>query len=398
MRKSAMICLAGVAAMMIASSAKAVPVVTTANGLSVWLDVRDTSGAITSPVAPWTVGTSLFTNKKTTTFTRSVIEGNDGGPGDGYVLYISPRLPTVAPDTLGKHWTGSVKKGFINQSVKTLSEYITVGDRTGNDDVISALGRNVNLVKAGAAGNGNKIQSISTSQVTGLWSPAGTSSSVTDNGGTQTDWTVSMKAVKVPVAGPPPTFSSAGGAVPSGIYRVSTMTITAGEWNKAAGGAANASPLDSVYCVKVAVNNLLITRAYNNASPPTGLTPELPDFGYLVQADPGNPPNGDTSGSGQSANLPEAASGNGSTSGVTSTQCDAEVRVQMKGDFNNDGLTNTADQADFNAAITASSGGSIRVRELYLGDFDNNSLVNTADQAGLNAYTGIAGLGCPPCP
>ncbi|MFQ5473256.1 MAG: hypothetical protein ACE5FA_10280, partial [Dehalococcoidia bacterium] len=135
MRKAMSLCAALVVVLM-ADSAMA-QLVTTNDGLAVWYDVRATAAEITSPVAPYTVGTStqvlsMWKKGINIAFVDDVSAGNGGGPGDGQTLFISPRLPTNTNnwwDGLGLHWTGFLKKSghvvLSDQSVKDIHTYIT---------------------------------------------------------------------------------------------------------------------------------------------------------------------------------------------------------------------------------------------------------------------------------
>ncbi|MFQ5473030.1 MAG: hypothetical protein ACE5FA_09125, partial [Dehalococcoidia bacterium] len=95
-----------------------------------------------------------------------------------------------------------------------------------------------------------------------------------------------------------------------------------------------------------------------------------------------------------STGIPELA-GSGSMMGTTSTQVDAVIRVHALGDNNDDGVTNSLDVAGFNAAVAASTLGTLRQRELYLNNFNNDTVVNSLDVAGFNAAVAASTAGCP---
>jgi hypothetical protein len=345
----------------------AVPVVTTNAGLTVWYDVRPTISEITvAPVTPFTIGTSTAAVLSKKESVLGLAAGNDGGPGDAQILWVSPRLPIGALPGSGHggHVTGNAKKGFVDQSVKNLYAFITVEPNgLGTEQVISALGRDTDVLKGGTAGLGNPIEDILVTPDTANWSAGGTTASAAPAGD---DWALSAKSVKIPVVAGP-LYDASAGAIPTGVYRVACIRVTAGTWNK--GSAAVA---DSIYDGFDKVNNLLMTRAVKTGGPAPA---ELPDFGYTTV--------GTTTGNG-----PEAGTGDGLTIGTTSASPDFQIIVQMKGDFNNDGTVNAADIPRLNTAVT--TGVSVRQRELYLGDFDNAGVVTPGDFPGFNSIVAEA--------
>lgn len=390
MKKFGILC-AGIAVVLASQAAKAV--VTTNDGLAIWYDVRSTAGAITAPVSPWTNGTStqLTVGKANTLVVPFTEDGNGGGPGDGQTLFMSPRMPNGPILALGLHWTGTKNKAgvvtAIDNSNKSLYKYMTVESRGGAGEVVAALGLNTAITKAGTAGLGNKIQNITVTTNGALWNG---NNNVVSNAGD--NWSITAKAVKVPVSdnAGTPVYNAAGGAVPSATpYLLGSINVTANVWQKAVAIS------NSAYGVKDSVNNLLVTRVVSSGSLPA----EEPDFGYTTDVVSGTPGLAGViyrTGSSLNANKPEANSGgDGLTIGTTSVQDDATIVLQTKGDYNNDGTITSGDNAAFAAATTASAGGSIRVRELYLGDFNNDGAVTSGDNAFYNSYIAVtAGADC----
>jgi hypothetical protein len=365
---------AGVAVALAASTARAQG---TNNGLAVWYDVRPTSAAILAPVAPFTNGTSVNNGAKTNTVFQ-VNAGNLGRAGDAAILFMSPELPISPATTLPGQYTKS-KLETRNNAEKNLYKYMTVGDRAaGIDEVVGALGLNIDIVKGGAAGEGAILDGVTYAANAALWD--GENSSVTDNGG-GIDWTIETKAVRVPVAAGP--VFDATGATP-GVHQVATIGINASDWDKANAVPANSSA-DNTWTVHDSVNNLLVTRVYNGAGP----TPEMPDFGYVTTS-AGAPPVF-TTGTDE-----EAAGGDGNTVGTTSVQADATIIVLPIGDFNNNNGVSALDIAGFNTAVAAGAAGTLRQRELYLGNFNNDATVSALDIAGFNGAV-AASLGVCPC-
>lgn len=389
MRKSALFVIAAASMMMLASSANAA--VLTHAGLAIWYDVRDNTATSVNgysqqitgtPGAPYTRGQSLFANQKTTTFAFPILPGNGGGPGDAEVLRISPRLGTAPGDTFGPgHVFPSATKGAkIDVSVGRLYTYATVGSRSGPAaQVIGSLGLTKEIRRGNAATGGvtggangqNPIDSVSYTPDTALWSTSGVSSSVTVvTAGA--DFDISSKHVKVPVSGPPPVFNAAGGLVPSSVYRVATLTVTAGD------RAAAPNHRATVYNLSEKVNNLLVTRVYNGAG---GATPELPDFGYITSITGGA--NGERmtgsgwSGLGANQFIPEAGTTDGSTIGDTSASADAQIVIQRKFDFNNDGAVDFQDTPLYSAALANAA--NLRQRETYLADGRIDNAVDFQD-------------------
>lgn len=383
MKKFGILC-AGIAVVLASQAAKAV--VTTNDGLAIWYDVRSTAASITAPAAPFTLGNSVEQLKGKALVSVNSEAGNGGGPGDGQILWISPRLPkrTDFP-TFGLHWTGKKSNALVDQSVKSLYKYMTVQSRGGTGEVIAALGLNTAITKGGTAGTGSRIENITVTANGALWN--GNNNVVSSAGD---NWSITAKAVKVPVSdnAGTPVYNAAGGAVPSATpYQLGSINVTAGVWAK------NVAVSNGTYGVKDSVNNLLVTRVVSSGSLPA----EEPDFGYttnLISGTAGSPGALYRTGSSTNANKPEANSGgDGLTIGTTSVQDDATIIVSAKGDFTGDGIVNTFDNTLYNAVVTGAV--AQRQREVYLGDFDNSGNVNTFDNTFYSSYAVImAGSDC----
>lgn len=393
MKKFGYIC-AGLAVALAAQTARAQgPSANT--GLSIFYDARSTAASIVAPASPYTNGTAaqVVGGKTGTTLIQARIDrGNNGGVGDGSYLYINPRQPVnplFQPSaTLGFHWVGTKNKAGVvtatDSSKRSLYKYAYVAQRAAATEVIAALGLDVDIVKGGTAGAGNRLEQVTASANGSLWN--GNNLTVTPPGVGESDsFAISTKAVKVPVAdggGGTPVYNAAGGLVPSAnLYQIGQINLTAGVWKKGVAFGNIPGAGNGVYTVKDKVNNLLVTRVYPGAGP----TPEVPDFGHVttVTGTPGTVGVIYTTGT-----APEATAGNGLTIGSTSAQADAVIVIQTKGDFNNDGAVTTTDTAGFNAAVA--SGPANRIRENYLGDLNGDGAVSTADTGTFNALVANA--------
>lgn len=389
--KKAMLLCAALAVVMMAQSAMAgtpttqLPVVTTNNGLAVWWDVRNsaTDNFTTMPIGSdnvFTRGQQLAYKKGGLILTTA---SNSGGPGDGQVLRISPRLPGYAVGKKGMHKPAVGK----DDSIASLFRYATVEARSGVAEVISSLGSTIKITDP-TPGSGNTFDPAVPPVLTpdpSFWSALGTATATTPVGA---NWEISAKAVMVPVAAGP-VFSAAGGLVPSATpYKIGELVVTAGEWNK-----GNAAPANSNYELREEVNSLLITRTYDGAGP----TPELPDFGYST--DTTNAAEYFTGGGAavETGGTPEAATGDGSTIGSTSVWADADILVQMRGDFDNNGTVNSLDTTLFIGSQALQADGSLRQRKLYLGDMNANGAVNSLDTSRFIQMQLAASFSCP-CP
>ncbi|HWL92716.1 MAG TPA: hypothetical protein VNT79_04205 [Phycisphaerae bacterium] len=383
MKKFGILC-AGIAVAFAAQAARA-QVADTNNGLTIWYDARATAASIMSPAVPYTNGTSVQVGATAKAYVQAaIVDGNNGGPGDGQFLYISPRLPEDPATGFSLHCTGTKKGGFKNnQSIKTLYKYATVEQRSAPDEVIGALGLDTVFAKQGTAGAGNRIENVGFTPNAALWN--GNNSTVTPAAAGESDtWTVAAKAVKVPVAAGP-TYNSSGGLIPSATpYQLGSYTITAGIWKKNVSIGTNVPNTgNGVYTVHDGVNNLLVTRVYNG----TGPSPELPDFGYvmnLTAGTSGSPGAVFTTGTNE-----EAGTGDGLDDTTTSIQPDATIVIQTKGDFNNSGTITALDIDGRTDAINASA--NIRIRELFLGDFDDTNTVTVLDVTPFNNYVNVTG-------
>ncbi len=389
MKKFGILC-AGLAVALAAQSAFAQNPSANA-GLSIAYDARSSAGAITSPTAPYTNGTAaeVTGGKGGTILIQPRIDaGNSGGYGDGSYLYINPRQPTnplfVPSATLGFHWIGTKNKSGVvtatDSSKQSLYKYAFVTQRSAPDEVIGALGLDVDIVKGGTAGAGNRLEQVAASANGSLWN--GNTVTVTPAGvGEEDSFTVSTKAVKVPVSAGP-VYNSSGGLVPSAtLYQIGQIDLTAGVWKKNVAFGNIPGEGNGVYTVRDRVNNLLVTRVYNG----TGPSPEVPDFGHVttVAGTPGAVGVVYTTGT-----APEATSGDGLTVGSTSAQADAIIIIQAKGDYNNNGDIEGGDIAGFNAAVTAGAGN--RIRENWLGDLNGIGGVEGGDIATFNALVANA--------
>jgi len=122
----------------------------------------------------------------------------------------------------------------------------------------------------------------------------------------------------------------------------------------------------------MAVNSLLVTRAFNGTPPDTV---EDVAFGY-------------------SAGIPEAPYAAGNVQGATSAAADATIVVLMKGDFSGNGLVEGNDLSAFNAAKTASGNGTASQLQIYTGDFSGNRLVEGNELGSFNSAKNNS-LVCP---
>lgn len=434
-------CVCGGLAVLVAAQSATAQLTTTNNGLTIFYDVRQTVPEITvAPVAPFDRGQSLWMRLiGKNNAIPNVAAGNAGGPGDAQVLRLSPRLPvddTIVGTSTFRLAHVNRKTGkavvLVDASVKHLYAYITVeASGAGTEQVISALGRDTDVLKVGGA-NGNKLESIAITPNTGEWSAAGTSPAP-GTLATQVveDFFLSAKSVKIPVvAAPGPTYDATGGAIPAGTYRVACYTVTAGPWNR-----GNSLPANSTYEGRDEVNNLLMTRAVKTLGP---APVELPDFGYTTInvgdvegriTDPPGPPPGAPDGDadfvvGSNGGLPEASNANditalaftGADIGASSIEADFEIIIQSKGDFNDDGTVTGADVANFAIAVLADAA-FLRQRGKWLGDFNVDGFVTGGDvaqfAASLRAHTkdctttpavdcipcvGCSEVGLPTCP
>lgn len=415
MKKFGIICAGLVVALASQAARAQAPVVDTnpagaaTDGVSIWYDIRNTAAAITAPPANSIHRRGLSIQQGAKVLLQPQVNaGNNGGPGDGEVLYLSPRLPAnPANPGFGLHWTpGAVKGTFVDQSVKSIFKYATVRQRSAPDEVVAALGLDTTLTKGGAAATGNYIESLTVTTTAGLWN--GNNSVVVPGpaAGPNLEYhdpfVITAKAVKVPVSDNlgTPTYNATGGLIPAAApYLLGSINVKAGVWKKSVtfGNNPFAGTSNGTYAVKDKVNNLLVTRVYSAGGP----SPEEIDFGYITKLTAGahGAPGAvyTTGSSGVDGNLPEVNSGgDGLTIGTTSVQQDAMIVIQTKGDFDNSGTITSGDNVPYNAAIAASAAGTIRIRELYLGDFNASNTVTAGDNVPyVSMIANTAATSCP---
>jgi hypothetical protein len=300
--------------------------------LNLWFDIRDNSAAqpITAaagtPVIPFMNGQ----NPNEAAF-------NSGRRGDGQILRLNPvvsnnyHIRNAYPNLDND---GNLATGDLHLYADVLD------DASGTGDVISSIGVDFNVTDAGAGG-ANRIASAAWLWDTANWQ--GTNAGVNNgasNGGNPPSW-LGAKAVKVPVNASAQ-YDTTGGLTPRAEpYHLGSLRVTAG--NRTAGGVANHAT-NSTFNVKMAVNDLLITRVFQTG----GDAVEMVSFGYV---------NG----------TPEAAV-SGSQVGNTSTTPDAVIVIQMKGDNNGNGAISGIDGLGFTGA--ANRGNGIKQSEAFL--FNNN--------------------------
>jgi hypothetical protein len=239
-----------------------------------------------------------------------------------------------------------------------------------NGDIISSVGVDFNTTSP--ATPANVIGSLSFAWTSAVaWN--GTANGAY-SGGNNGNWT-GAKAVDVPVNATP-AYDTTGGAIPTNTYRVGALSVVGG--TRFCTFAAGTHVANSTYTLKMAVNNLLITRTCSSGGDAGGF--ESVSLGY-----------GDPSGASGCGATPEAGI-NGSDVNSINVAPDAVIVVQMKGDFNGSGNVTTQDQGGWVAARNAGAG--VSQRDLYLGDFNGAGNVTTQDQGGwVNARNNTA---CPP--
>jgi hypothetical protein len=344
MKKSVISVLAVAAAFAMIAS----PAIAQNNGLLFYMDTRSTGAAIDgAPMAPWSNGVT------------------GGGPGSGSVLYIQPQFP------------GGQQAGT---DVGALYLYAKVSDRAvGVDEAVAAVGLDFKVARTNQTpgANANNIESLGFTWFStagdvggGLVGDAfdGTTAPTAGVAGDANNWSVDAnKAVAVPVTAAP-AFDTAKGLVPGGSYRLGRLDVNAAITPVAAYPPA----ADSVFGVKMEVNNLLVARVYN-PDQGVGPTPELPDFGFVGA-------------------LPEQANVNGASGddeGLTSATDDATISIRRKSDYNGDGLVNNIDFGGFLSAKGASLAGTQSVLQVHLGDYNGDRLVNNIDFGGFLSSKGI---------
>jgi len=305
-------------------------------------DIRDgvTDGQIIPPTGvgadtefPWTNGQDVGEPAV-----------NAGGFGDGVIMRITPdhgdTFETDYPDS----WPNFDGDG--DSSTGQMWLYATVYDAAGcTDDVISSIGIDIDNQDDGAGG-WNRIESMTfaweafTSDDTNEGTVDGAS-----DASDPPDWD-GCKLVKVPVE-TGPIYATGDGLVPGADHRIGKLTYTGGERTCPTPSGDPAFEDDSTFAVYLEVNNLLITRTCDGDSH----NPEMVQFGYY----------------------PVDAPVNGSTMGAVSTDPDAYIVINLKGDNDKNGVVDNMDIPGFVAAKNASSGPpflvTITQRPLFMNDF-----------------------------
>ncbi len=349
---------AAIALLMVASFAVA------QSDLNVFLDVRpDTGGigSITTPAAPFTIGQDFLPPNLATPIC------NGGGAGEGQILRLSPRHDSGFHTMLG----GVAYPNFdADNDLSTGSFYVyaEMSDKDGGGDVLSSLGLDFLIADApGSLGNGHQIDTVShTWTDLTLWSPLGTADGTSDL--LDPPSIIGAKAVHVPVAVGPTYNVTTGLTPPLGMTQVSELAVAAGDF--VCGSYLLA---DSTFEVHMNVNNLLITRAFNPATPPAVPSAEAVSFGYDSLG-------GAPFAASMSA---EDAAIDGSVSPGVSALPDGIIRIQLKGDFTGDGIVNNFDSGIF----VALQAGQLPANQsfTYMFDFTLDGVVNNFDSGALTA-------------
>jgi hypothetical protein len=312
-----------------------------------YFDARDNAGAnqlINAATAPYLNGDNAGGAT------------NAGGKGDGQVLRISPTdgdgMETISGGTSFPNYDGDG-----DASTGGLWLYMDVADdASGTGDVITSLGLDINLSGA-ANGSIDSIDfqlfndaSVGAASATPWNDKVDGASDVND----PPSW-AGAKAVRVPVAAGP-VFDASLGLTPGTEYRVGRLDAAAAVRSCAFGGTHVS---DRTYEVRLAVNNLLITRGFETG----GDAVEDVQFGY-------------------DSGAPDAEVLSGSTDGATSTTADALIVVQLKCDASRDGRVLNNDLAGFFAARAVGGVFGNTVEEDYLWDFSGDRRVLNNDLAG----------------
>lgn len=345
-----------------------------------WFDVRPNTGAagaatnITSPGAPYTIGQGEAVALDDVGI---LIAG--GGRGNGQILRVSPTLlggqhlfnsfPNF--DTVG----GVPGTGDANKATGELFLYCDVlanqDSPAGTNDVISSIGLDM-AISTSAATPRFEIGSVAYSWIYN--DTGGNANFGTANGTSSRTGVVGAKYVKVPVAGTPAVYASAGGLVVGGPYRLGSLKITGAARDAVScTTAANTHANNSTYNVTMSINNLLVTRTFStggNATPE-----ERVSLGYTGGA------------------LEADVSGN--TVGGAGAR-DAVIQVRLAHDGNGSGNVNNLDISGANGFNTAqAAGANITQRQRYLFDRNNNGSINNLDISGANGFNGIQATTCP---
>ena len=366
-----------------------------------WFDTRDnTTSAGTgvggqliapgAPAIPYTNGQQPVagSGNSANRFGSSAI--NTGHAGAGGVLYLNPVQASgfnaiANPNGSGSGWPNY--DADTNSATGRLWLYMDViDDPSGTGDVISSLGIDINC-SAGplmtaprtpiASLNFTLFNDATVAAANGA-SPAapwnGTAAGAQSGSSPNISW-LGAKAVRVPVT-TGPAYAASLGMQPNNVgpYRVGRLDVTAGT-RVCSGRQANNYVDNSTYSVKLAVNNLLITRVFQSGGDAVenvamGVDPYAADAAFGTF----------------DADISGSAVG-------TSANPDAAIVIRMHGDFNGDGNVNSLDLAGFGTAVSAGSAAQT-VGQVYLGDFNNSRSVNSLDLAAFGNAVTASG----PCP
>jgi hypothetical protein len=380
-----------------------------ANESSLWWDIRDndTSHGTTGGVGGQDItGTPAnpYTNGQDPTASGSAVRFGDnaynsGGRGAGGVLRLNPvqvsGFHAVAnPNGAGSGWPNypigpGTGAGDGNAATGSLYLYMDMNDDTSGGpaaaenmaavgvDTVIANGPLVTAARNPIALVSMSVYNDSTVAARAGGTPPGapwngTAAGATD-GGTPPS-IIGTKMVRIAVSNPGggAVYDEALGLQPGvgankGPYRLARLDVVAGTRNCTARQANNHVD-NSTYSVRSRVNNLLITRTFESG----GDTQEDVRPGFNPYSGAGNP--------GALALTSPALNGN--TNGDVSASAGAVIQMRLRGDYSGDGNVTNIDLNPHLAAIAASAGGTIKVRQVYLGDFNGNRTVTNIDQSG----------------
>ena len=282
---------------------------------------------------------------------------NAGGFGDGQVLRIACHHNDSFEDgNYPNAWPNFDGDGDMKTGQMWL--WATVNDAGGcTDDVISSIGIDFETYDAGAGG-WNRIAGMTFAWESMVYDE--TNEGKADGGPAAGDppTLAGAKMVKVPVVSPGPTYDASGGLVPGTVpptdYRIGKLTFT---------GDLRTCPTDdtvgdfednSTFELYLRTNQLLITRTCDGNSH----VPENVQFGYW----------------------PADATIPGNQDDEISTDPDAMIVVNLKGDFDGNGVVDDNDIVGYLAAKAASNPPGfpppppeVTQRQLYMGDFETFS-------------------------
>jgi hypothetical protein len=317
--------------------------------LNLFYDVRSTTAAIITPAPPYTASTSLCHYIGYGIGQNYPLYQN-GGRGDGQVIYLSPKLEDVTdytglgpPDGIPEHeysWDPNVD--WSRGDFYLYAEYFGAAGT-----VISSIGVTQSIPGAFAGGSGMYLQSVATTvQTASLW----------DNTNfTGSNASTKLKMVRVPVlAGSPnPVFNPNIGLRPNGFEKIAKVHVETAYRN---GESAVKS-----WGVKLALNELLCTAV---KAPPGSVALNV-NFGYATGS-------------------PEAGgSGSQLTPPLPNPTDDMKIMVVRKGDFDFDGVpcTGSDDFAYFDIALLY-NGSNCDPPEQYLADWDTDGVPATGTDDG----------------